>query len=202
MIPEQRKATPVGGSILSPDRRNAVPLIEDYETGGTALSDSSQGFLVRDWKAEVINGSEIWLSPEDTPGDAVLVRTDTNITEVTFSFDQLMREVVAYVADGVAYIWYFDSEQSQFDVKSIPDAISPFATLDDKRRIGGFLGENDVLIFYIKNSNVYYRAQRDRYDVEYLFSNNIPGAAQRISKCGMDNQYRMHIEIQLREMGN
>lgn len=195
MIPEQRKATPVGGSLLQPDGRNGVPLTEDYEIGGLALSDPSAGFRVQSWKAEVRNaGTEIWIGPEGDMDSAVKVREDVGITEVTFSFDQLMREVVAYVAAGQAKIWYFDSVASQFQALNI-NGVSPFATLDDKRRIGGFLGENDVLIFYLNNGNLYYRAQRDRYQTEYMFLENVPGPAERILKCGMDTQYRMQVEL-------
>lgn len=199
MIPEQRKATAVGGSILQPDGRNVVPLTEDYEVGGIALSDPSAGFRVRVWKAEIRNGgTEIWIGPEEDMGSAVKVREDVDITEVTFSFDQLMREVVTYVAAGQAKIWYFDSITAQFQALNI-NGMSPFATLDDKRRIGGFLGENDVLIFYLRGNTLYYRAQRDRYQTEYTFHSGLPGPANRIVKCGMDNQYRMHVEIALHE---
>lgn len=225
MLPNTTKATPVPGNILMPDSNNAVPLLEDFETGGVALSDTSQGFLVQDWKAAVRFGepqlvidsgsggstarfdtpSDIYLTPLNTPDQEVLVHSATSVSEITFSFDQNMRQVIAYVEGGDnpgTKIYYFDSAAASFIVKEVPDAVSPFLSLDDKRITGTFLGISDVLLFYLKGTSLHYRMQRDSYDVEYTLATDLPGRVERIVKCGLNNQYRMQIEIALRNDTN
>jgi len=183
--------------LVAPDSYDAVPLLYDWETGGIALGDVSQGSKIRSWGIVYENGG-VYLFPEDTPAEKSLVVSVDGITEVSFAFDQLMRISVAYVVAGVTYLYWYDTAVPGYTTTTITGAISPKLTLDDKAKIAHILAESTVILFYIKDNEVCYRLQNDRFGIEYQFTAGLVGVAQRINKVGLDKANRMHIEVQLR----
>ena len=183
--------------LLAPDNYNAVPLLSDWEAGGMELGDVSQGNTARTWGAIYENGG-VYIFPEDTPAEKTLALSVAGVTEISFTFDQLMRISVAYVVAGVAYLYWYDTAVAGFVTTTITGAISPKLTLDDKSKIAHLLAESTVILFYIKDNEVCYRLQNDRFGIEYKFTTGLVGVAQRINKVGLDKANRMHIEVQLR----
>ncbi|WP_444897898.1 hypothetical protein [Microbulbifer sp. SSSA005] len=155
--------TPFIGGAAGPARD-----ITDYEMGGVAIQNPSEGLEYQIWRARILNdGTEIVLDAREV--DAYTIITGTNITEVSLAFDQNMRPVIAYVESGTAKLCWYDSSQGVQVTTSWPGVITPQVSLDDKRPIQP--SASDVIFAYLRSVNgeqrLYYRQQRDRYTVEY-----------------------------------
>ena len=166
-------------------------LTTDYERGGTAVSDASQGLLVKDWRIRLV-GDEVRLSAYPYTAETTVL-TIAGITELTFTFDQLMRTTVAYVVAGRAYLWYYDSlAAAQITTTLAVDVRSPFLTMDDRRESAS--ARNDMLLFYLRGNALYYRQQRDRFQIEYAMHTFTVYPVQ-ITKLGLSTGLRMQIEV-------
>lgn len=143
--------------------KRRVGLLEDYEQGGVALQDPSQGLLYQTWSC-FLNGNDIKTAAPNTPATTLLTVPD--VEQVSLAFDQNMQPNVAYVSAGQAYWWWYDTTtQSHQTLTMASDVVSPRATLDDKRTQN--LGNSDIILAYIRGNGLYYRQQRDLYATEY-----------------------------------
>lgn len=169
MIPGQSLSTqPLPAPFSERVNSTLEPLI-DYEMGGVALNNPSEGLLVKQWRVRV-DGDIVYLGPEDGDEQSVFIRP--GISEIALAFDQNMQPAVAFVQEGAAWLWWFDSSTSGMVFSQFPGAVNPRLTLDDKRALQA--GNSDVILAYLRGSSLYYRQQRDRYQVEYLLSNSPP----------------------------
>ena len=199
VIDDFRPALQTAGKLqlTAPDNYNGVPLLYDWETGGIALGDVSQGNTARTWGVVYENGG-VYLFPEDDQDNKTLIISVAGIIEISFALDQLMSISVAYVVAGVSYLYWYDTAAAGFVTTMIPGAASPKLTLDDKAKVAHLLAESTIILFYIKGGEVWYRLQSGRFELEYQFTTGLVGVAQRINKVGLDKANRMHIEIQLK----
>jgi len=171
-LPELRLASAIVPSTVVGARgigRNDY--LVDYEDGGIALSDSSQGLLYQVWTARV-EGGQVYLSAEEVPED-VYYQGGENITEVSLTFDQNMRVTMAIVEGGEPYLIWFNSQVGTEVKTHYPGIKNPRVILDDKRKWQS--STSDVLFFYIKQSDgtLCMRQQRDRYEVEYVLATGL-----------------------------
>ena len=221
MIPGQSlSAAGAEAEFLFPlDEIPETPLI-DRELGGVALSDSSQGLQVKPWTARYIDG-DITIEAEDVPAVTWLTVTGL-ISSISLAFDQNMQPVVSWflskddgavpflLSDGepffvtegeflvlggsagtpYSYMRWFDTAANDYVTTEYVGASSPRVTLDDKRAMS--IASNDVILTYIRNKNLYFRAQRDRFTIEYLLIQNISGTIRRF---GMNTVLRLQWEI-------
>lgn len=138
------------------------------ELGGVALNDPTQGLEVKIWTLTVTEEDEVstvWVEADDVP--AVSLFSDTQITEASLAFDQNMQPTVSYVSQGETKLYWYDSEIEGFTTTVFGNSyISPRVTLDDHRYLA--FAWSDVIFSYIRDGNLYVRAQRDRYGEEYL----------------------------------
>ena len=151
--------------------------IVDYEDGGIAISDPSRGLLYQRWRAILFRPGEpdsyVQLDAREV-APFTLVELP-NITEISIAFDQLMRPTLAFVRNGIAYLRWFDSVPGQYVTDEIgAGIITPRVSMDDKR----FLATNgyqlnDVILAYVRDGNLYYRQQRDRFLVERLLAEGV-----------------------------
>jgi len=119
-------------------------LLEDYEFGGIDLNDSSIGHNAVHWRG-YSDGSSIWITKDGDQNYApVLLLTDADITEISFSFDQLMRPSIVYVAGGVAKLYWYDSTIAGNTTTIFAGIVSPKLTLDDKRKHASDVGDSDI----------------------------------------------------------
>jgi len=197
MIPDKALSTlAVEGDFLPPRNRRKQPL-EDYELGGVALNDASQGLQFYEWRGRYIDGSVVL----DVPGVVapVTVLTVPGVTEFSFSFDQNMSPVVAYMLDdGSAHFYWFDSTIPGFTTLDLGSGVrSPRCSLDDKRAASGVIsGASDVILTYLRDDALYFRAQRDRYATEYKLElppafANFNLSRWKLGQFGMGNGLRM-----------
>ena len=162
MIPENRLSTTPQVSEFADARALASTNLVNYETGGVNISDSSQGLMVQTWRGQLI-GNDITL---DVPSNPLItpyiVYSGTSITEFSFTFDQLMRPVVAFVQNKSSKLYWYDSSVASYVTVDFGASFSnPRVTLDDKRLTS--TTDSDVILAYIENNALYYRQQRDRF---------------------------------------
>lgn len=151
--------------------------IVDYEDGGIAIQDPSKGLLYQRWRALLLNPGEadsyVQLDASEVPAFTLVELP--GLTEISIAFDQLMRPTLAYVQGGVSYLRWYDSAASTYVTDTIgADVITPRVTMDDKRFIAtnGYQ-TNDVILAYVRNGNLYYRQQRDRFTIERLLKEDV-----------------------------
>ncbi len=189
MIPEERLSTvPYPAPYRAPDDADPPSKLTDYELGGVALQDASQGLEVQTWtlRADPLTG-EVFLGATSVPES--LLFTAAGITEVSLAFDQNMRPFVAFVQDGRAKYRWFDTVLGANRITELdPADENPRCCMDDKRTSQTSLGTNDIILAYVRAGNLYYRQQRDRYETERLLYEDVPG---RLLRVGMHRQYRL-----------
>lgn len=201
MIPELRLSSqPVVAPYLEAD---ALPRqrLQDFEMGGAAIGDPSQGLQVQVWELRVL-GRDVRVRPFPN-GQYTLLFQDSDITRIGLAFDQNMRPAVAYVANGVTKLWWFDPRPAQQRnvFTAIPGARDPVICLDDKRP--GQRDFSDILLFYLKDDpsnplqTLYMRAQRDRYGVEYAIG-QLPQRATSLRQVGMTTAGRLRFLLSSR----
>lgn len=184
-------STALPSSLLAPDDAPRVDLRVDYELGGAAVGDASQGLRVQTWRAWT-DGASIYAAPWPAGAPVTTLLAAEGVTELSLSFDQLMRPVLAYVQNGVTKLYWWDSLAGSQVVTVFEDAYSPMVFMDDKRAWAVNAGLSDVLFFYVRGSAVYYRQQRDRFGVERLLGTGVP-AASRIENVGMGANNRVQV---------
>lgn len=188
MIPANSLTSePILGNYLFPDNL-ATSKTRDYELGGVALNDPSQGLRVQMWVCELV-GNNVVVYAESVPQTTLFTRE--GIEEISFTFDQNMNPAVAFVQNGVAWLWWFDSVPSEQVFTELgADYVTPRVCLDDKRKLQS--GTSDIILAYVRNENLYFRAQRDRFAVEYLLKSGVGGT---LVKVGMTDQRRLQFEL-------
>lgn len=182
---------PVISEYRSPDNRVRSSRLVDYELGGVAIGDPTEGLQVQVWEGQVAV-NEIQVRPE-SGGSWTTVTTGIDITDISIAFDQNMRPTVAYVDSGVAKLYWYDAVEADYVTSEFPDALSPVAMLDDKRDMQ--IGLNDILLFYVLDGELIHRLQRDRFLVEYNLG-PIPQGTTQIRRAGMTVGLRIMLEFE------
>ena len=191
-LPLNALSTPAyPAALLPPDVRARTNPLLDYERGGIGLSDPSQGLNVQDWRVRVV-GSDVLASPSPYTVETTLFSA-AGITEVSLSFDQNMRPAVAYMQAGQAKLYWFDSFIAAQTTTTLSSAItSVFLTMDDKRSVATQTNTNDILLFYLKGSQLCYAQQRDRFATERVLATTGAGT---LSRAGMGVTGRLQVEV-------
>lgn len=193
-MPQDRLSVPTMlGQLLAPDDLGREGKTTDYELGGIALQDPSQGLRVQVWRLRVV-GNEVRVAPPPYTSEVVLF-TEPNITEASLSFDQNMRPLVAYMALGQARLWWYDPVPAEVTTLVLPAGVtSPYLSMDDKRDFATQNGSNDVLLFYVSGSRLCHRRQRDRFTSEITLR-WLSGASASIHAVGMNDGNRLQIKL-------
>ncbi|CAB4124246.1 hypothetical protein UFOVP49_84 [uncultured Caudovirales phage] len=191
MIPgDSLSSVPVYAEYLYGDSLS-ISKIRDYEMGGIALNDASQGLNTTLWRLD-ISGTHIVIS--ENGANPINIITGTGITEASFAFDQNMRIVVTYVQNDQAKLYWYDSTISGITTTILDAAVkSPRVAMDDKRSQPTNQGETDVILAYVRNNNLYFRMQRERYEVEHLLYSTLNGV---LVNMGMNKTNRLQFQIQ------
>lgn len=189
MIPNNSLSSlPIVAPYLEKYNDPRAPLV-DYEMGGVALSDPSQGLFVKVWTAYV-EGINVMIKADDVAPS--LLFSAPNISELSLAFDQNMRPAIAYMQGGASFLWWFDTTIPGNDTIAFgSDTKFPKITLDDKRTEA--LPFSDIILAYIKNNNLYFRAQRDRFLDEYLLKTDVNG---RLLTIGMAKNNRLKFKLE------
>ena len=149
-------------------RSKNYPLTESWESGGVALSDPSEELTNYVWQAWT-DGTSIKVKRDDLDTHHVILM-DSDITEIDLTFDQNMRPCIAYVANGISKLYWYDTQQGEQVIDEYPDIRNPRVSLDDKRRFN--VANSDIIFAYQKGDNLCYRIQRERFTDEHVLATN------------------------------
>ena len=174
MMPDNvLSTTPVPARFVGA-RSLGVTKTIDYEDGGIAIQDPSEGLLYQRWTARLLDAetptSRVMLAAPEVPEFELFAAP--GISEISIAFDQNMRPALAFVQSGTAKLWWYDSAASGMVITEIgAGVISPRITMDDKRLIAtnGYQ-TNDIILAYVRDGNLYTRMQRQRFNTETLQS--------------------------------
>lgn len=186
-LPDNRlSTTPVPDDFVGAGAATILDRLRDYEEGPIAEQDPTQGLIYQEWRSYIKEGA-IWLEADNTP-PRIVYQTEGELTDISIAFNQNGDLHYAYVEDGVAKLYYYDSVTGSFQTLTLPAGTrTPKITLDDKRRQA--LATSDVILSYIKSDNaLYYRQQRERFQVERLLH---PGPFVMIRQMYMNNGWRL-----------
>ncbi len=194
MLPNQTLSSTVISAAFLPPRTNirfsAQAGTVDTHFGGVALGNPSQGIQYQLWTA-YIDAGDIWLSAPNTPAYNFL--PGVGAVWVALAFDQNSREFLAYsTATGTAYYYWYDSTVPGYTTTALPGVVPRvFAALDDARPQESTSA--DIILTYTRNNELYFRAQRDRYGIEYLLTADIPATLVQV---GMNEVFRFQFAFQ------
>lgn len=187
----QLSSEPLPGYFLGA-RAQVFPDYIDYADGGVGIQDPSLGLDYQVWTAEIVEDiveDRIVLSAPTHP--ATTVYTGDDITEVSLAFDQNMNPVIAFVEAGVAKLYWYDTLVGEQAVTAIPGGVThPRVALDDNREFNR--ANSDVILAYIKDGALYYRQQRDRYQIERQLSS---GPWIALVRIGMGSTLRFQFQV-------
>jgi len=188
MIPDQRlSTTTLTAPFLHPDGLVTSPL-KDYELGGRALNDPSEGLQVQVW-ACFVDGDDIMIQAGDSTPEVLFTAAGT--TEVALAFDQNMRPAVAFTQSGTPKLRWYDTLVGAQVITEYPDVDNLRLGLDDKRQTQ--LAANDIILAYTRDGGLYFRAQRDRFTIEYTLSTNV--GVGRLLRIGLNTGNRFQFEF-------
>ena len=207
MMPDNvLSATPIVADFVFPDNKPYNPRI-DYEHGGIALQDPTQGLRYAVWQA-VCTPRGIMLScPKTNYWD--LVVEGSGITEVSLAFSQNMFLYLAYVQNEVAYLRWYNTVTETYETMTLGtanlgnpriswvdsgNAVNPRICLDDKRMSQSLVA--DVILMYLKKRVLCMRLERDNFAIEYELGDV---GSNRLHKIGMSKNYRLRIEMGFKE---
>lgn len=187
-LPESRLSTqPSPGNFVGAGSSSLLDRRVDYEDGPVAEQDVSMGLSYQRWVAWVSDSGDILVEGEEVP-PRVLIPSSGGVTDVSIAFNQNGDLHCAYVEYGQASLYWYDPTEQGFVITNLPDGVrTPKITLDDKRV--GQQGNSDIILSYIKADNgLYYRQQRDRFQVERLLH---PGPFVMIRQMYMNDGWRL-----------
>lgn len=158
-------------------RSLGVTATVDFEDGGIALNNPSRGLLYQRWRGRLLDAgrleSRFTLTPANGAEHAWFSAPE--MTEVSFTFDVNMQPALTYVQGGVARLRWYDAALGGYSTIELPaGSVTPRVLLDDKRFLasGGYQ-LSDILWAYVRDGNLYYRQQRDRFTIERLLAEGV-----------------------------
>lgn len=188
MLPAQSlSTTTIQAPFLYPDNLPIGPL-KDYELGGIALNDPSQGLQVQVWTA-FVDGDDIMIQAGESPPEVLFTAAGT--TEVALAFDQNMRPTVGFTQNGVPKLRWFDTVPSEQVIDEFPTVDNIRLGMDDKRVTQE--QANDIIMAYTRDGGLYFRAQRDRFTIEYPLTTSLPPG--RLLRVGMNEVNRFQFQF-------
>ncbi|MEF9958300.1 MAG: hypothetical protein RR767_14045 [Acinetobacter sp.] len=162
----------INSSFYTPNRSN--PLI-DYEYGGIAIGDVSQGMQAKLWKCFYENKAIKISSDQYTE----TLFSGIDIDALSFSFDQNMRPILVFNSQKHCYLWWYDAQTGNQTLTDFGLNISfPQLALDERRYSQS--ANSDVIFSYIKNTKLCMRIQRERFQTEYQLTD-----AKQVLQIGM-----------------
>lgn len=184
----------VAGSV-DPVKRPGDFLV-DWERGGIGLNDPSLGLRVQIWKLEVERDqleTSKWnfsLSAPSFPKTVVYSAND--VSEAALAFDQNMRPFITFVANGITKMWWYDTSVPGQVTTTLGSGFrSPRCLTDEKRP--WHLDISDINLWYVRNSNLCVRYQRDRFLIEYVMRSVGPQA--ELVSVTMSTGQRLQIRL-------
>lgn len=163
--------------------------VTDYSLGGIGLQNASQGLETNVWRGSLSNGV---VSIETLGVPSTTIYTDAGMQRFSFTFDQNMNVAIAFDTDTSSHLWWFDTTIPGYSLVNLPVG-SKYATvgLDDHRRMQ--TGNSDIILAYIRDGVLYFRAQRERFLVEHTLRSGLEGFG--IRQTGLNEALRFQFQL-------
>lgn len=186
MLPNnQWSSLPVIADLIYPrDTKPSATTSLDY--GPIAIQNTTQGLRTKVWTA----------SYDATSGavklqDGSLLFVEKDIKELDLTFNQTANPFIAYRVGSNIKIFWYDVTIPAYTTKVIGIGDQPFCFLDERRP--EFSSKSDIILIYHRDGSVYYRRQRDRFEIE--FSTGITNKENLvIENFGMAKNNRLQIK--------
>lgn len=172
----------IHSDFILPSRRD--PLL-DYEFGGVAIGDVSQGLKAKLWTC-IYEDNKIKVGYDNNFQTLLTVQ---GVTALSLAFDINMRPLVTYIVNSKCHLWWYDSSAASQVTTDFGSNIQfPQLSLDDNRQPQ--TANADVIFAYLKNSHLYMRIQRERFQIEHKLAQ-----AKRLVQIGMMANLRFGFAI-------
>lgn len=159
-------STVESSAFLAPKTSTPKTALRDICLGPIAIGDSSQGSAYQDWVITTDGSTGVIFTPQTTGSPVTAMTASAPIIWVSGAFDQSGRAAVAYMDAVAAYFYWYDSLSAGYLLTILPaGATNPYICLDDTRSIES--STSDVIVTYTNANYLFFRAQRDRFGVEY-----------------------------------
>lgn len=164
----------------------------DYELGGVNYNDPSQGLETNAWRGS-LNTDTGEITLETSGVSPSVYYTAVGATRFSFTFDQNMNPLIAFDTENTAHYFWFDTVAGGYVLSTLP-AGSKYATvgLDDHRILQ--TGTSDIILSYLRSGGLYFRAQRDRYLIEYTLQASGLDRFQ-IRQTGLNEKLRFQFQL-------
>lgn len=167
--------------LVEPESLKKTGLV-DYEKGGVALGDSSEGLNKYNWELNVVSNTKAMLHREGITPIQVFTYPSKPL-DVAFCFDQSMNVVLAWQdSEFNLYLRRYNSATNSFQVLNLGIGKCPRLTLDEKR--SEFISNSDVILAYITNKSLVYRVQREGFNTIHVVEEEML-ASQRLARIGV-----------------
>lgn len=179
--------TPIQG-LFKPPENGTHSFTTHTVFGGIALNDPSKGRQYRQWSVTLLAGV---IEVRPVGASVVFTRAAPSAISVSLAFDSNMGLVVAWQnSTGTSELYYFDTLLTQYTTRSFSGTTSCKVCVDDARPAAE--AASDVIFAYTRNNNLYWRQQRDRYDVERL----VGATNKKLIRLGLSETNRLQFECQ------
>lgn len=188
MLPGNTLSTvPHPAPFSEPVSKRSEPLI-DFEIGGVGLQNPNAGLQVKLWTLRS-DGHAVTVEAEDVPPVTLFTRPGT-IELVSLAFDQSMNPHVAFVEDGVSWLWWWDTIANAMVFTSFPNMKTPRLGLDERREFN--LANSDIVLGYLRGNDFCVRYQRERFAVENVLRVN---AGSEVVACARNKGGRYQFRL-------
>ncbi len=196
MLPNQvLSSIALSAPFLSPKTGVSKAALLDITAGPVAIADASLGNSYQTWGVSTDLSFDIVFTPYTTRAPVVVYTAAAKITWLAGTFDQGARPQAAFMLGNISYLWWYDTINDTYQLTALPaNTLNPFISLDDARSRDSTT--SDVIVSYTNSvtNHLYFRAQRDRYAIEYDLG--FVGAGALMTQVGMNLKYRFQFEFQ------
>lgn len=189
MLPDNEASDGLYSAAWLPPTNRYRSLIEDFELGPIALSDTSEGISFQVWALTYNEWTgDFTLTPEKVGGPIVVLNVP-DVTQCGLAFDQNGYPFICYVTGctDAKYWWYDFTIPGQVTVDMAENVTSVACCVDDHRPEQ--LENSDIILAYMRAGDLYYRQERERFDTERLLTANT--GDYKIQRIGMNRIYRL-----------
>lgn len=167
--------------------KHSVPLV-DYELGGLALNDPSQGLSVQLWTLRKV-GNDLVVFDAANVGTVVITVPDA--IRISLAFDQNMKPMIAYSTPTSSYLYWFDTFLNANTTTEFPGTSFLRLGLDERRQV--LINNSDVILAYHVGNSLRYRQQRDRFQTERTLVADM--GTTRLTAVAMNTAYRLQFKL-------
>jgi hypothetical protein len=196
MLPNHVLSTTVESSVfLAPKNIGVKPALHDVCLGPVAIGDASQGLNYQDWQVSTDGANNVIFTPLTTGSPTTVYAGTDVIAWVAGTFDQAGRVQVAFMIGTSAYFYWYDSVANAYTLTPLATGdFNPYICLDDPRPLES--SSSDVILCYTNTitNHLYFRAQRDRFGVEYDLG--FIGAGTLMTQAGPNRVNRFQFQFQ------